>query len=244
MVTTPLPAWPSFAFPHEPLNEGFKRDLADASIRTDFSQGAARQRSVFRHAPTTFTGQWAMTPDEFALFSAFQNVVGGGKFTVPVFADISGVKLHGGGSVLGANVTVGVDPSVIGNLPRFHGGTAPGLNVGETLAVLKDNEYVDTAEQRQARLNTVQQPQVYMLPAGAGSGNSVPSVTINMVNNSGTALSGRQGSTLRKPDGGLSIDFLVDQVEQKAAQNIHEGNSPIASMLEQTHGITRQPSGS
>jgi len=87
MVTTPLPAWPSFAFAHEPLNEGFKRDLADATIRTDFSQGAARQRSIFRNAPTTFTGQWAMTPDEFALFSAFQNVVGGGKFTVPVFAD-------------------------------------------------------------------------------------------------------------------------------------------------------------
>ena len=93
MVTTPLPAWPSFAFRHEPLNEGFKRDLADATVRSDMSQGPARQRSIFRNAPTTFTGQWAMTPDEFALFSAFQNVVGGGKFTVPVFADFDYVSV-------------------------------------------------------------------------------------------------------------------------------------------------------
>lgn len=87
MATGPLPAWPSFAFDHHPLNEGFKRDLPDATLRTDFAQGNARQRSLFRNAPDTFTGQWAMTPTEFALFTGFQRIVGGGKFTVPVFAD-------------------------------------------------------------------------------------------------------------------------------------------------------------
>jgi hypothetical protein len=67
------------------LNDGWKMDLPDGTLRSDFEQGLSRQRQIFRNAPTTFYGQWAMTPAEFELFKAFQKVVGGGQFTVPVF---------------------------------------------------------------------------------------------------------------------------------------------------------------
>ena len=155
------------------------------------------------------------------------------------FADISGVVLHDGGNVGGAGTSRTVSSALFAGAPRFHSGTG-GLNVGERAAILKDNEHVSTADQYAA---LTARPQVIYLPAAANN-NGAPNVTINTINNSGVALQGRKGKTTRQADGGLSIDFIVDQVEQKAAQNIHEGNSPIASMLEQTHGITRQPSGS
>jgi hypothetical protein len=87
MATDLLPAWPSYAFDHEPLNEGWRLDLPDGTLRSDFEQGPARQRQVFRNAPTTIYGQWAMTPAEFKMFKAFQNIVGGGQFTAPIFVD-------------------------------------------------------------------------------------------------------------------------------------------------------------
>ena len=82
MATDLLPAWPSYAFDHEPLNEGWRLDLPDGTLRSDFEQGPARQRQVFRNAPTTIYGQWAMTPAEFKMFKAFQNIVGGGQCKV------------------------------------------------------------------------------------------------------------------------------------------------------------------
>jgi hypothetical protein len=85
MAATTLPAWPSYAFDHQPLKDGWRMDLPDTTLRSDFAQGPARQRQTYRNAATTIYGKWAMTPQQFRLFKAFQNIVGGGLFTAPIY---------------------------------------------------------------------------------------------------------------------------------------------------------------
>ncbi|HWB96056.1 MAG TPA: hypothetical protein VG672_05125 [Bryobacteraceae bacterium] len=82
-----LPAWPEFAIPFAPLNDPFAQTPGDSLLRSDFEQGMARQRRVFRSKTTTFDLQWAMTPEQYAVWKGFRGLVAGGQFTVPVFAD-------------------------------------------------------------------------------------------------------------------------------------------------------------
>jgi hypothetical protein len=81
-----LPAWPDWVIDFEPLNDPLEMDPPDDVIlRSDFEQGMARQRRIFRNGVTTFNLQWALSADQHAVFIGFMRVVRGGKFTVPVF---------------------------------------------------------------------------------------------------------------------------------------------------------------
>lgn len=87
MTAAPYPAWPDFIVDPFPLNDNYEQDAPDAVLRSDFEQGEARQRNIFRNAPTVFTLQWAMSPEQYQIFKGFLTAVNGGKFTIPVFSD-------------------------------------------------------------------------------------------------------------------------------------------------------------
>lgn len=81
-----LPAWPDFVISPCPLREGLRHDLPDTTLRSDFEQGF-RQRDVFRNGVMPIYERHPMTPQQYAFFQSFQNIVGGGWFTKLVFVN-------------------------------------------------------------------------------------------------------------------------------------------------------------
>jgi hypothetical protein len=245
-------------------SEGLTRDTA-SEFKQDFVDAIVNQKNPLEAFFTWYIGKLAEVVYQTKLASSFDAVAGGltdvlgkafglgggGGVTGTVSVEelpitVTPSQFHSGGRAgspqvtrsMGMSVTGNGLPSFISSLPHFHGGTG-GLQVGEVLSVLKDDETVQTAQERQAqleqRLNA--QPQVYMV-GGPANGNAAP--VINIVNNApGTEV--RDGGTKTGPNGQSITDIIIDQVDQGLAKRSRDGNSVFTQSLEQTHGLGRRP---
>jgi hypothetical protein len=82
------PNWPDYALDPPPFNDDLAETFPNLVIRTDWEQGAARQRRVFASGPSTFSTTWFWTPDEYVFFKGWFNGViasGEGWFNLSVF---------------------------------------------------------------------------------------------------------------------------------------------------------------
>ncbi|HWB96057.1 MAG TPA: phage tail length tape measure family protein [Bryobacteraceae bacterium] len=150
---------------------------------------------------------------------------------VPNVGTIVVPQLHGGGRVDNASVWRSISPEVFRNAPRFHSGSG-GLSVGERAAILKDDEYVYTAEQNQA-LTARPSGIAWAIPSAP------PIVNINAA--PGVQVK-QQGPAQRNANGQWSIDFLAEQVSSTMAARSQRGVDPLTQSLENTHSIKRRSS--
>lgn len=164
---------------------------------------------------------------------------GVGGYTPPGFTSIpdlspgiptprlSGARAGGGSVRRGDTYLVGED--------------GPELFKADADGTIVSNSNLVSASRSGAVEAAQSQPQIYMLPAANGGSGAAPNISISIINNSSTALSGTQGQTRSDGQGGFSIDMLVNEIEQHVASNIKNGNSPIAQQLEQSHNVRRTP---
>ena len=83
-------------------------------------------------------------------------------------------------------------------------------------------------------------PRTFVVPAASAA--AAPVVHFKVINNHPTAQV-KEGQSKRNSDGSYSLEAVVSQIEDQMADNIHRGTSPVAHMLEQTHGLERRPAG-
>lgn len=160
---------------------------------------------------------------------------------VPMFDDLgdgSGIALHNGGAVGMGGAFRSFDTRIFAGAPRFHKGTIPGLNVGESAAILKNDEHVSTAEQYEA---LTARPKVIYMPSAANDGGG-PKINVSVVNRSGQQLQGKQGNATKGSDGSWNVEVLLDQVDKGMAGRILNGNSQTGNAMEQVYGARRKPS--
>lgn len=89
-MTPTYPAWPSGIIPAPSLNDNLEMQYPDLVIRSDFDQGAARQRTVYDNGPTTQWLTWPMNPMQAKIFhSWWRNEIASGAdwFTLWLFID-------------------------------------------------------------------------------------------------------------------------------------------------------------
>jgi len=128
-------------------------DAIGAAIEGTTSWGDAIRNvgDAFRKFAGDFLRQIAQMIIQALILRAIQASGAGGFFSkVSNGLGLASVK-HGGGRVGAGGHKRRVDPRVFANARRFHNGTAPGLNVGERAAILKDNEVVLTEAQQRAQ---------------------------------------------------------------------------------------------
>lgn len=85
-----LPAWPDGVLPSPSLNDNLDQTYPDLVIRSDFDQGASRQRSVYQSGPTTQSITWPMNPRMARIFHGWwTNEISNGAdwFTIELFVD-------------------------------------------------------------------------------------------------------------------------------------------------------------
>lgn len=91
MSTCPtLPAWPDYALPAPSLNDNLAQQFPDTIARTDFAQGASRQRNLYRSGATTQWITWPWSPVSARIFHGFwTNALNNGVdwFTCCLFND-------------------------------------------------------------------------------------------------------------------------------------------------------------
>lgn len=126
------------------------------------------------------------------------------------------------------------------NAVRHHTGTGR-IGANEKPVIVETSEKILTQKQSDLVEAALSQPKVFVMGQGSGGENAAPNIEINFNNQSGTPLQGRQGSTTRKADGGLSIEVIVSQVSSKMAENSSLGTDPFTHQLEQSHGLQRKP---
>ncbi len=90
MTAPTYPAWPAGILPAPSLNDNLEQQYPDLVIRTDFDQGAPRQRSVFQSGVTTQWITWPMNPAQARIFHgwwASEISSGVDWFTLDLFVD-------------------------------------------------------------------------------------------------------------------------------------------------------------
>ena len=81
-------SWPSWAIDPSSLNEGLQHVFADKLLRTEFEQGAARQRRRTRSSLMTMQVRWAMSPAQYELFNTWRELDAGADwFSMSVYRD-------------------------------------------------------------------------------------------------------------------------------------------------------------
>jgi hypothetical protein len=119
--------------------------------------------------------------------------------------------------------------------PRLHTGTGSQtvgdyLAAGEHRVIVKDSERVVTDQQWKDRAGGVS---VY---------DAAPKISFSFNNQSGVALQGRQGQTKRTADG-YSFEIIVSKMQEKIAEDIHNGSSAVSAAFEQHYALQRRPGG-
>ena len=105
-----------------------------------------------------------------------------------------------------------------------------GAAVGEHRVIVKDSERVVTDQQWKDRAGGVS---VY---------DAAPKISFSFNNQSGVALQGRQGQTKRTADG-YSFEIIVSKMQEKIAEDIHNGSSAVSAAFEQHYALQRRPGG-
>jgi|GEM_PF-7055571 len=168
-----------------------------------------------------------------------------GDFGVPSFY-IPG--LHSGG-IAGreSTFTRAMPVSAFSGAPRYHQGVDRVGRPGEVPAILKEGEGVFTPRQMDnanALIAAVlSRPTVVQLPdhiARAANSNEPMQVKVTVHN-----LDGQTSRAQAKPDGngGLNVDVIVQQLEQRMAANVQQGKGSLVKTLQQTFGLTRKVAG-
>lgn len=238
----------------------------DLRRRTDWAAGVERTLRDLQHEATDFAAvaedglrdiaqageQWFMdlaTKGEMSfdrLLESFLNMAAKMEFQQliqPGLNSLLGMAASGLGSLLGvesgplsngwgheghtgmiAGVSGGrmrsLPLSVWAGAPRYHDG---GLVADEVPAILKRNEGVFTPQQMDNADG--------LFRALAGR----PNVVVNLIG----APDGTKVSQRDDGQGGLTMDILLDQVEDRIAGNISQGRSPIGGSIEQAYGLGR-----
>lgn len=137
---------------------------------------------------------------------------------------------HGGG-------IEGVDaPSFYRSLPKNHDGW---LAPDEELRILRKNEGVFTPRQMDnagALIAAVASRPIVVQLGDRAQQSAPPAVTVNLHG----APAGTKVEQSRGQDGGLTLDIMMDQMEDRMAGRIAQGRSPINTAIESTYGGTRQ----
>jgi hypothetical protein len=85
-----LPRWPDSILPAPSLSDNLSVDWPEVVTRTDFDQGASRQRSNWQSGATTQWIMWPMNAVQLRIFHGFwRGEINNGSdyFTLPIFAD-------------------------------------------------------------------------------------------------------------------------------------------------------------
>jgi len=135
----------------------------------------------------------------------------GSSYTASEAAYINTGIWHGGGAPGDSPKSYNIVPTfAFAGAPRFHGGFAP----DEYPAVLQRGEGVFTAGQMKA---------LGLMAAGSG-GDSKPNVEVNIINQSGTELSGKQRGAPKFDGRKWVLDIVVEGMERYAPLRTAVGN--------------------
>jgi len=124
-------------------------------------------------------------------YSGGTSGTGAGAGDIPTTANIG----HGGGIMGSAMQTRAVSSSLFNSAPRYHGGR---LGAGEMPAILKRGEGVFTEAQMKS-----------LAPAGGA-----PSVTVNVINQSGEPLKAENSGQPRMDAQGWVVDVLISKMSR------------------------------
>lgn len=157
--------------------------------------------------------QQSITGPLSSAFSGFvQGLFSGGTAAATTTGTTTGVWTHSGGEVgFGGwgNGMAQLPSSLFYDAPRLHNGLAP----DEFPAILQQGETV--------------------LPRGVSPGGGV---TVNVYNTPGASANVSDSQT---PDGGMSIDIMIDQIESRMAGNVADGKGQLTRTFERTYGLSR-----
>ena len=210
------------------LEDGFKRGFL--SIQKDVSDFASLAESAVKNAfnnmentLTAFvtTGKASFSDFANAIVSDLMRIAIRQSITQPLVNGIGnyfGFAMAHTGGVVGADSLASKSASsfVFAGAPRFHGG---GIVGDEVPIIAKRGEGVFTKEQMKALGDT---------------GNPVTNVKVNVYNNA--AGTKARATSSRDNNGDVSIDVIVEKIEQTIGRNISKGEG-LSPILEQRYAL-------
>lgn len=210
------------------LEDGFKRGFL--SIQKDVSDFASLAESAVKNAFNNMentladfvaTGKANIADLVQSIVSDFAKIAIRQSITQPLFNGLSSylgfATAHSGG-IVGADNLASKSASsfVFAGAPRFHGG---GIVGDEVPIIAKRGEGVFTKEQMKALGDT---------------GNPVTNVKVNVYNNA--AGTKARATSSRDNNGDVSIDVIVEKIEQTIGRNISKGEG-LSPILEQRYAL-------
>lgn len=209
------------------LEDGFKRgfrniqdeigdfaSLAENAVKNAFSGMEAALASFVT------TGKINFSDFADAVVSDLSRIAIRQAITQPLMEGIGGFlgfsMAHGGGIIGADNLAAkSASPLVFANAPRFHSG---GIVGDEVPIIVKRGEGVFTREQMKA----------------LGDNGTNVNISVNVVNKSAGAKA--TAASHRDVDGNVSIDVIVEQIENAIGKNINKGEG-LSPILEQRYGL-------
>ena len=210
------------------LEDGFKRGFINLKNELDDFASLAESavKNAFNNMENTLTA-FVMTGK--ASFSDFANAIVSDLMRIAIRQSITQPLMNGIGSyfgfamahtggVVGADslATKSASSFVFAGAPRFHGG---GIVGDEVPIIAKRGEGVFTKEQMKAL---------------GDDGKRETNIKVNVYNNaSGTKA---RATSSRDDEGNLSIDVIVEKIEQTIGRNISKGEG-LSPILEQRYAL-------
>lgn len=209
------------------LEDGFKRGFRN--IQNEIGDFASLAENAVKNAFSGMedalasfvtTGKINFSDFADAVISDLSRIAIRQAITQPLMEGIGGFfgfsMAHGGG-IIGADklAAKSASPLVFANAPRFHSG---GIVGDEVPIIAKRGEGVFTREQMKA----------------LGDNGTNVNISVNVVNKSAGAKA--TAASHRDVDGNVSIDVIVEQIENAIGKNINKGEG-LSPILEQRYGL-------
>lgn len=209
------------------LEDGFKRGFRN--IQNEIGDFASLAENAVKNAFSGMedalasfvtTGKINFSDFADAVVSDLSRIAIRQAITQPLMEGIGGFFgfsiAHGGGIIGADNLAAkSASPLVFANAPRFHSG---GIVGDEVPIIAKRGEGVFTREQMKA----------------LGDNGTNVNISVNVVNKSAGAKA--TAASHRDVDGNVSIDVIVEQIENAIGKNINKGEG-LSPILEQRYGL-------
>ena len=209
------------------LEDGFKRGFRN--IQDEIGDFASLAENAVKNAFSGMedalasfvtTGKINFSDFADAVVSDLSRIAIRQAITQPLMEGIGGFFgfsiAHGGGIIGADNLAAkSASPLVFANAPRFHSG---GIVGDEVPIIAKRGEGVFTREQMKA----------------LGDNGTNVNISVNVVNKSAGAKA--TAASHRDVDGNVSIDVIVEQIENAIGKNINKGEG-LSPILEQRYGL-------
>ena len=209
------------------LEDGFKRGFRN--IQNEIGDFASLAENAVKNAFSgmedalaNFVTSGKINFSDFAdaVISDLSRIAIRQAITQPLMEGIGGFfgfsMAHGGG-IIGTDklAAKSASPLVFANAPRFHSG---GIVGDEVPIIAKRGEGIFTREQMKA----------------LGDNGTNVNISVNVVNKSAGAKA--TAASHRDVDGNVSIDVIVEQIENAIEKNINKGEG-LSPILEQRYGL-------